>query len=816
MAYVLAVDLGTTFTAAAVGDHQGVEILDLGVDAATLPSVVLLREDGTILTGEAADRRSVTEPSRTAREFKRRLGDTTPIIVGQTPYGAETLTAHLLEAVIAEASQLRSEPPALIVLTHPANFGQYKLGLLEEAARLAGAERVIYASEPVAAAVHYSSLERVDSGQTVAVYDFGGGTFDAAVVTRTGDGFELVGEAGGIERLGGIDLDEAVMAHVRGVIGDVMARLDTEDPSVHAALAHLRVECRRAKEALSSDTDVSIPVMLPNLHTDVRLTRREFEDMIRPRLHDTITVLERVVTGAGLTFSDLSRVLLVGGSSRIPLIAEMVASATQRPIAVDTHPKHSVCLGAARLGVDALAAEPAVAPVEPDPGDTRSEPLIGQEEEQGANDAPPQRLTRRTRNLILGAVAGVGAVIAVLFLLLNGGDDAESAAPATTGGSDAPAETTDQASENTGPTTSITEGVDSSTDQPDGGEADQSTTVTTTSVADTPAEEPGARFSEVAIPIGRPAGRSVIGEGSAWLAPALSTTAIRITVFADDVDVRTIELGQGVSDIAIGDGAAWVTHPAAGLVSRIDADTESVTQISVGAAPAAVTTGFGYVWVANSEDGSVTQIDSASGSVVATIPVGVGPSRIIVDDEAVWVANQWGGNTITRIDPASGDVVDIEVGPEPFGLASGYGAVWVSLIGTTEDTTIMRIDSQTFEVSEVYVGVNPGPSDTTGGAVWVNSYDNELVRLDPSTLEVALVDFGDARLRSHATGPDGIWAIASPSGGDQSDRVLFEVYPSGEATEIGEAPAAATAITVDGDQLWFGTSEGFVVLFEPA
>ncbi len=369
MSYALGVDLGTTYSAAAVAEGDRAEIFALSSEVAAMPSVVVLRNDGTVLTGEPAQRRAVLEPGRTAREFKRRLGDPTPILLGGTPYGAEALMAHLLRTIVEQVATERREEPGAVVLAHPANYGPYKLGLLEEAARLADVAQVELIPEPVAAALHYAEQQRVDPGEVVAVYDFGGGTFDATVLRNTEDGFELLGTPEGMERFGGIDLDEAVLDHVTRALGDTMDRLDPDEPATLTALDRLREECRRAKEALSADTDVTIPVMLPQVHTEVRLTRTEFEDMIRPRLRETLAALGRTVRSAGLGFGDLSRVLLVGGSSRMPLVAEMVREATGRPVALDAHPKHTVALGAAGRGWARLASRPTAAPAEEEPAE---------------------------------------------------------------------------------------------------------------------------------------------------------------------------------------------------------------------------------------------------------------------------------------------------------------------------------------------------------------------------------------------------------------------------------------------------------------
>ncbi len=347
MTYSLGVDLGTTYSAAATMRGERPEIFQLGRQAATIPSVVVLRADGEILTGDAAERRARAEPTRTAREFKRRLGDPTPIILGGTPYGAEALLAHLLAAVVRGVSEQLGESPESIVLCHPASYGAYKIDLLRQAVRLADVGDVSLITEPEAAALHYAIEERVPAGAAVAIYDFGGGTFDATVLRTSADGFELVGRPEGMERLGGIDFDEAIFRHVLDSIREAGLEPDSSDPGMLPALAQLRDECRRAKEALSSDTDTTIAVYLPAACTDVRLTRTEFEAMIRPRITETIGALGRAVRSAGLDFGALDRILLVGGSSRIPLVGEMVSQATGRPVALDAHPKHTMALGAA-------------------------------------------------------------------------------------------------------------------------------------------------------------------------------------------------------------------------------------------------------------------------------------------------------------------------------------------------------------------------------------------------------------------------------------------------------------------------------------
>jgi molecular chaperone DnaK len=365
--YTLGIDVGTTFTAAATWRDGHAEIVPLGSRSAAVPSVVLLREDETFLTGEAANRRGLTEPHRVAREFKRRMGDTTPLLLGGVPQSAEALTAQLLRSVIDEVVSREGGVPSAICVSYPANWGPYKTDLMRQAVRMADPPApVTYTTEPEAAAVSYAQQQRIEPGSVVAVYDLGGGTFDAAVLRKTGVGFDILGQPEGIERLGGIDFDAAVFNHVRAALGGRLAELDEDDAAAVAAVARLREECVQAKEALSADTDTTIPVVLPNVVTDVRLTRSELEAMVRPVLHGSVEALQRAIRSTGQAPDSLHSVLLVGGSSRMPIVAQLVSSEFDLPVAVDAHPKHAVALGAAWLASGAADPAPAApAPLPP-------------------------------------------------------------------------------------------------------------------------------------------------------------------------------------------------------------------------------------------------------------------------------------------------------------------------------------------------------------------------------------------------------------------------------------------------------------------
>jgi YVTN family beta-propeller protein len=349
VAYNLGVDLGTTFVAAALTYPTQVEMFTLGDRSVVVPSVVYLRDDGVLVSGDAAGRRAVSNPDRVGREFKRRLGDPTPVMLGGRPHTVTALLGSLLEDVLTKVTETEGEPPGRVVLTHPANWGPFRRALFEEVPGLAGLTDVKLVTEPEAAAAHYAASRQLDDGEVVAVYDLGGGTFDATVLRKRADGVEILGTPEGIERLGGVDFDEAILAHVNVAAGGGLTELDLSDAKTTIALARLRQDCVLAKEALSVDTEVLLPVFLPGRHFDVGITRAEFENLIRAQVESTIGALSRTLRSAQVSPDQLSAVLLVGGSSRIPLIARMVSEELNRPTVVDTHPKYAVALGAATL-----------------------------------------------------------------------------------------------------------------------------------------------------------------------------------------------------------------------------------------------------------------------------------------------------------------------------------------------------------------------------------------------------------------------------------------------------------------------------------
>ncbi len=572
MSYYLGMDLGTTYTGAArFSDGRG-EIITLGDRSAVVPSVLFFRDDGDVLAGDPAVRRGLSEPTRVVREFKRRMGDPTPIMVGTAPYSADSLMAELFETILGVVSQREGGPPEGLGVTHPANWGPYKLDILRQALRMADAGHAIVLSEPEAAAVHYAWTERLAVGEIVAVYDLGGGTFDAAVLRKTDSEqrFQMLGEAEGIERLGGIDFDEAVFQYVVRYLGSAITELDPDDPATVQGIARLRQECVNAKEALSSDTDVGIPVFLPNVQTEVRLVRAEFEAMIRPAIGQTIEALRRALRGAGVTPDDLAAVLLVGGSSKIPLVAQLVAAEVGRPIAVDIHPKHTVAMGAAIAAAFADGgshnrAQPVVMK------DAEELPEPSPEPEQGPEPGPepapkPEQVTipttptsdlaadpgpGRGRGRVLAGAGMAGVLALVAFVASSMGDG--SGAANTTIGAIAGVETTVAAAE-----TTITEA--------------STTTAPTSTTTTLPVRDPEPLQVSDGVDGGSVTVRLEAGDGSAEVGALSALTTFTTTGLYASVDGEEwIELSEPVS--------GWI--PAADAQAVESGDRVTITGIEL-------------------------------------------------------------------------------------------------------------------------------------------------------------------------------------------------------------------------------------------
>ena len=373
--WILAIDYGTTSTAAAMAFDGRVELVEID-GKPRVPSMVFAREDGELVVGEEAENRAGAAPQRLERTPKRRMGDET-LLLGDREVRVVDAVGRVLRLLADEAIRRRGgERPAEVVLTCPARWGRDRRAALERAAIAVGLGPLTLVPEPVAAAAHFAG-QRLREGELVAVYDFGGGTFDTAVLKRTAAGFQVVGEPGGREDLGGEDFDHALYC-------DLGAKLPPEtwatlrasrERNWSQANRDLRREARLAKEALSRSPDYDVWVS-PPVGADLLVTAGELNGLIEPDLEATVEELARTIEAAGVQPEDLAAVYLAGGSSRIPLVGRLVERRLGRVPEYLDDPKSVVALGAARLAAGRRSAPRSV--TEPDQPRVKEGLLPGQ------------------------------------------------------------------------------------------------------------------------------------------------------------------------------------------------------------------------------------------------------------------------------------------------------------------------------------------------------------------------------------------------------------------------------------------------------
>ena len=686
MGYSLAIDLGTSFIAAAVADDRGLEMFGLGDGSLVAPAAVYIRDDGGLVTGDAAARRAVSNPDRVAREIKRNLGNPTPVMLGGAPYAVSDLLGALLQDVLVRVADRQGAKPDVVALTHPANWGPFRKGLFEDVARAAGLTDLLYTTEPEAAATHYASTRPLGEGDVLAVYDLGGGTFDATVLRRTAQGFEIVGTPEGIERLGGADFDDAIFAHVNYLASGTLAELDHSDPKTVVALARLRQDCTLAKEALSVDVEATIPVFLPNRHFDVTLTRAELEGMIRAPIESTIGTLDRVLRAGQVDRTTLTAVLLVGGSSRIPLVAQMVSEAFGRPTVVGAHPKHAVALGAALLAEVRRRNVPVAHMYGADAQRTMAGSVV-------AERRPGEPVSRETSRY-------------------TPGDSTYGPAPTGT----------------TTSTPSVAAGVPAAasagllTDPLAGGPATADVAPPGQVPAPRTGEPPGAAPPAAPPPAGpEPAGAPAGGSGTPapwWQRYLALLVGLGLLAVAAGVAVYlgTRPDGQAGGGQA-GGGQAATGSPTASAPATPTPPATAVPIPSIGATiPVGDTPGYvaaapngRQLYIANRVAGVVTVVDTAVDAVTATIAIDAGPPQFIAfspDGRRAYVSVWNDERTIAAVsvlDTTTNSVVEtIPVETRPFLAAVSPDGKWlyvpnhdtdsVSVIDTTTDDLVTNID----------------------------------------------------------------------------------------------------------------------------
>ncbi|WP_460405604.1 Hsp70 family protein [Actinophytocola sediminis] len=348
---VLSVDLGTSNTVAVLAAHgRPPRVVDVD-GASMMPSAVFADEDGNLVVGRDAERRARLDPARFEPNPKRRVDEGTLLLGDQVVPVTDALAGVLRRVVDETSRQLGGGKPDEVRLTHPAQWGPVRRNVLLSAARQAGmGANLVLVPEPVAAAAHFASFpgQKLAVNQALAVYDLGAGTFDVAIVGATQKGFVVLAEAG-LPDLGGLDVDQALLEHVGRQVShkepsrwqSLLRPVSTADRRAQRAL---REDVKAAKESLSRHPQTEVP--LPEPFDDVLVTRLELEALIRPGLLRSVELLAGTIRSTGMTPDRLVGIYLVGGSSRIPLIATLIAEQLRVvPTSLD-QPETAVALGA--------------------------------------------------------------------------------------------------------------------------------------------------------------------------------------------------------------------------------------------------------------------------------------------------------------------------------------------------------------------------------------------------------------------------------------------------------------------------------------
>ena len=350
MGKVIGIDLGTTNSCVSVVENGQPVIIPNSAGGQTTPSVVAFSKNGERLVGSAAVRQAVTNPDRTIRSVKRHMGSEWKMNVDGTEYKPQTISAMILRQLKKDAEDFLGTEVTDAVITVPAYFNDIQRQATKDAGRIAGLNVKRIINEPTSAALAYG-LDHGDA-QNVMVFDLGGGTFDVSIIEIGDDVIEVLATAGD-NHLGGDDFDERIVdwaaARFKEITG-VDIRRDV------VALGRVREAAEQAKKELSTadSTQINLPYLTSKgnepLHMDLMLTRSEFGRLTQPLLDRLAGPVNSALNDAGLAPSELGQVLLVGGSTRIPAVQDMVRRLTGKEPSRNINPDECVAKGAAVLG----------------------------------------------------------------------------------------------------------------------------------------------------------------------------------------------------------------------------------------------------------------------------------------------------------------------------------------------------------------------------------------------------------------------------------------------------------------------------------
>jgi molecular chaperone DnaK (HSP70) len=345
---IVGIDLGTTNSEIAALVDGRVRVLGPG-DTRMLPSCVGFTTSGELLVGEPARNQQRLYPERTVRSIKRKMGSGETVAIAGRDFSPQEISALILRELVSWAERSLGQRPQKAVITVPAYFSDAQRNATREAGALAGLEVIRILNEPTAASLAYGYGE--GSRHTTLVYDLGGGTFDVSIVVTEGDVTEVLASHGN-NRLGGDDFDDLLVDHLAAVFQD-RHRIDPRGPT--AARARLWWAAEEAKKTLSFEPYARIreeALMVADgtpLHLELEVSREEYEAMIGPLVDSTLESVSKALQDARLSPRDLDGILLVGGSTRTPLVSTRLRERTRLEPRQDVHPDLCVALGAGVL-----------------------------------------------------------------------------------------------------------------------------------------------------------------------------------------------------------------------------------------------------------------------------------------------------------------------------------------------------------------------------------------------------------------------------------------------------------------------------------
>jgi molecular chaperone DnaK len=350
MARAVGIDLGTTNSVVSVLEGGEPTVIANAEGSRTTPSVVAFAKNGEVLVGEVAKRQAVTNVDRTIRSVKRHMGDTKwNVDIDGKKYNAQEISARVLQKLKRDAEAYLGETVTDAVITVPAYFNDAQRQATKDAGQIAGLNVLRIVNEPTAAALAYG-LDKGDQDQTILVFDLGGGTFDVSLL-EIGEGIVEVKATSGDNNLGGDDWDQRVVDHL---VTEFKNSNGIDLSTDKVALQRLREAAEKAKIELSSSqsANINLPYITASdagpLHLDLTLTRAEFQKMTADLLERTKAPFNQVVKDAGVKVSDIHHVVLVGGSTRMPSVTELVKELTGgREPNKGVNPDEVVAVGAA-------------------------------------------------------------------------------------------------------------------------------------------------------------------------------------------------------------------------------------------------------------------------------------------------------------------------------------------------------------------------------------------------------------------------------------------------------------------------------------